>query len=257
MTHYIRMDFSVASAGIMRRALTLALQHVRNRTAFGHRIADLPQMRNVLADLAIECEAALHLGMRMVSALDRESRSEADALLLRIGVPVAKYWNCKRVNHVVLEALECHGGMGYIEEQPVARLLREAPLNSIWEGTGAMMGLDFARAVRREPDTVEALLEEIRAGASGDRQLKTLAVELADELLHAGDLFEADARRLMGKAALGLQASLLRRFAPATTADLFVSSRLEQPGALEFGTLRAHAARLQEVTDRALGDASS
>ena len=129
----------------MRRALTLACHHVRNRRAFGQRIADLPQMRNALADLALEWEAALLLGMRMAAALDNEDQSPHDRHLLRVAVPIAKYWNCRRTNHFVLEALECHGGMGYVEEQPIARLMREAPINSIWEGTAPMMGLDFVR----------------------------------------------------------------------------------------------------------------
>jgi putative acyl-CoA dehydrogenase len=252
MTHYIRMDFSVASAGIMRHALTLAGQHVRHRKAFGRRIADLPQMSNVLADLALEWEASLALGMRMAAALDNEQHSNHDKQLLRVGVPIAKYWNCRRVNHVVLEALECHGGMGYIEEQPIARLLREAPLNSIWEGTAAMMGLDFARALRRHPETREALLAEIRAGASDDRRLKTFASDLEREIDQAGDDIEPHARRLMGKAATGIQASLLNRGAPADIAELFGASRLARDAAAEFGTLPGKGMILTRIADRAI-----
>ena len=252
MTHYIRMDFSVASAGIMRHALTLAGQHVRHRKAFGRRIADLPQMSNVLADLALEWEASLALGMRMAAALDNEQHSNHDKQLLRVGVPIAKYWNCRRVNHVVLEALECHGGMGYIEEQPIARLLREAPLNSIWEGTAAMMGLDFARALRRHPETREALLAEIRAGASDDRRLKTFASDLEREIDQVGDDIEPHARRLMGKAATGIQASLLNRGAPADIAELFGASRLARDAAAEFGTLPGKGMILTRIADRAI-----
>jgi putative acyl-CoA dehydrogenase len=251
MTHYIRMDFSVASAGIMRRALTLACHHVRNRNAFGRRIADLPQMTNALADLALEWEASLLLGMRMASALDNEQRSSHDRLLLRIGVPIAKFWNCRRVNHFVLEALECHGGMGYVEEQPIARLLREAPLNSIWEGTAAMMGLDFVRSVRSSPETREALLAEIHAGASSNR-LKQFAADFEDEIGRVDKDLEPHARRLMTKAALCLQASLLYRHAPAEIAELFVTARMGREASVEFGTLPGEGSMLARIVDRAV-----
>jgi putative acyl-CoA dehydrogenase len=252
MTHYIRMDFAIASAGIMRRALTLACHHTRNRSAFGKRIADLPQMKNVLADLALEWEASLLLGMRMAAALDGEQHTPHDKHLLRVGVPIVKYWNCRRVNHFVLEALECHGGMGFIEEQPIARLLREAPLNSIWEGTSAMMGLDFVRAVRRSPETKEALLQEIRAGSSGNATLKHFVVDLEGELERADNDLEPHARRLMGKAAVCLQASLLYRHAPAEIADLFVAARMGRDGSNELGTLPSEGALLTRIADRAL-----
>lgn len=248
MTHYIRMDMGVASAGLMRRALTLAYFHVRHRTAFGGRIADLPQMRNVLADLALEWEAALLLSMRMATALD-----EGDESLFRIGVPITKYWNCRRANHVVLEALECHGGMGYVEEQPIGRMLREAPLNSIWEGGAAMMGLDVVRALRGDGRIREALLQEIRAGASGERSLTALADALDAEIAGGADL-EPDARRLMGMAATGLQASLMRRFAPAEIADLFVATRLSGGSTAEFGTLPNMPSTLARVAERAVAD---
>jgi putative acyl-CoA dehydrogenase len=252
MTHYIRLDFSVASVGIMRRALTLACQHVRNRSAFGHRIADLPQMQNVLADLALEWEAALLLGMRMATALDNAPHSPHDTHLLRVGVPIAKYWNCRRANHVVLEALECHGGMGYVEEQPIARLLREAPLNAIWEGTSAMMGLDFVRAVRSHPDTRAALVAEIHAGSSGDSLFKTCVATLEEELTRADTDLEPHARRLMSKAAVCLQASLLYRHAPPEIAELFVASRMDRNGSVEFGTLPSDGSVLTRIVDRAV-----
>lgn len=252
MTHYIRMDFSLASVGIMRRALTLACQHVRHRSAFGHRIADRPQMQNVLADLALEWEASLLLSMRMADALDNEEQSDHDRHLLRLGVPIAKFWHCRRANHFALEALECHGGMGYVEEQPIARLLREAPLNSIWEGTPAMMGLDFVRALRRHPETREALFAEIHAGSSGDRSFTAFAAALAKEVDHAGADLEPHARRLMSQAAVALQASLLRQHAPSDVADLFIASRLDRDGGVEFGTLPAQGAVLARIAERAV-----
>lgn len=251
MTHFIRLDLSIASVGIMRRALTLACQHVRNRQAFGAPIADLPQMRNALADMALEWEAALLLGMRIAGAFDNEASSERDRHLLRVGVPVAKYWNCRRTNALVVEAVECHGGMGYVEEQPIARLLREAPLNSIWEGTPAMMGLDFIRAIRSDPGTRDALFDEIRAGMSGEAGLRRFADGLADDFDRTGNDPEPHARRLLGKTALALQASLMRRHAPSDIADLFVASRLRD-GSPELGTLPAAGAILSRIAERAV-----
>jgi putative acyl-CoA dehydrogenase len=252
MTHYIRMDFSVASVGIMRRALVLACQHVRHRSAFGSRIADLPQMQNALADLALEWEASLLLGLRMAEALDQAPHSAHDHDLLRIGVPIAKYWNCRRASRFVLEALECHGGMGYVEEQPVARLLREAPLNSIWEGTAAMMGLDFARTLNRDQESRDALLAEIRAGTGSDHRLEALASALEMEIEHTGPDLEAHARRLMDMAAISLQASLLNRYAPAEIADLFIASRVDRHGGVELGTLPSRGSALAHIAERAV-----
>ncbi|XSC48247.1 acyl-CoA dehydrogenase family protein [Bradyrhizobium sp. RDT10] len=238
MTHYIRMDFSLASAGIMRKALTLAYHHVSHRRAFGKRISDQPQMINALADLAIESEAALLLAMRMVSAADAQGHSTHDANMLRVGVPISKFWNCKRVNHVVLEALECHGGMGSVEEQAIARLLREAPLNSIWEGTSAMMGLDFNRALRREPGTKEALLTEMRSSKGTDSRLDNYISTLETELNNADNDLEPHARRLMAKSAMALQASLLVRHSTQEVAELFIASRMGGEGPMNSGRCR-------------------
>ena len=252
MTHGIRLDLTVGSAGIMRKALTLAFHHTRGREAFGARIADLPQTANALADMAIESEAAMLLAMRLVSATEGQSKSEHDARLLRIGVPLSKYWVCKRTNHLVLEALESHGGMGYTEEQPIARILREAPLNSIWEGTAAIMGLDFVRSVRRDAGCLETLLAEIRRGVSADRRFTQYVATLETELSQADLDLEASARRLMGKTALALQASLLSRHAPAEVADLFVASRLADGGPGEMGMLPAAGPLLARIAQRSL-----
>lgn len=252
MGHLIRLDFGVASAGIMRRALTLACHHVRHRTAFDHRVADLPQMRNVLADLALEWEASLLLGMRMAAAFDNQQNSSHDSDLLRVGVPVAKYWNCRRANRFVLEALECHGGMGYVEEQPIARLLRDTPVYAFLEGSAAMMGLDFVRSIQRCPQVRDALLTEIREGSSGDVRMKRFTEELSRDFDHGNNDLEPSARRLMGKAALGLQASLMLRHAPTEIAELFVATRLEREGGNEFGTLPSEGALLARIAARAV-----
>jgi len=209
-------------------------------------------MKNALADLALEWEASFLLGMRMAAALDNEQSSPHDKQLLRVGVPIAKYWNCKRVNHFVLEALECHGGMGFVEEQPIARLLREAPLNSIWEGTSAMMGLDFVRSLRHNPETKQALSAEIRAGLSGNSQFRRFAASVEDEIGRTDNDLEPHARRLISKAALCLQASLLYRFGPTEAADLFVASRMNGEGTAEFGTLPSDGALLAQIIERAV-----
>mgnify|MGYP002084665315 FL=1 len=188
----------------------------------------------------------------MAAALDREEQSPHDKQLLRVGVPIAKFWNCKRVNHFVLEALECHGGMGFVEEQPIARLLREAPINSFLEGTAAMMGLDFVRSVRSNPEAREALLAEIHAGASEDNRFKSFAASLAEEIDRADNDLEPHARRLMSKAAVCLQASLLHRHAPTEVADLFVASRMDRDGSVEFGTLPSEGSVLTRIVERAM-----
>ncbi len=207
MTHYIRMGLSTGSAGIMRYALTLALHHTGNRSAFGKTIRDLPQMQNALADLAIETEAAFLLGLRAATATDDSRTSEADKLLNRILVPVAKYWNCRRAGAVTLEAMECHGGMGYVEEQTIARLYREAPLNSIWEGTSAMMGLDMIRAFDALPGTREALFQEIKSAIGADQYFDAYVRTLEKELDGADGTMEPHARRLMSMIAQALQAA--------------------------------------------------
>jgi putative acyl-CoA dehydrogenase len=209
-------------------------------------------MKNTLADMALEWEAALLLGLRLAEAVDNEQQSPHDRHLLRVGVPIAKYWNCRRANHLVVEALECHGGMGYVEEQPIAKLMREAPLNSVWEGTSAMMGLDFARALQSHPETRRALFVEIDAGSAGDQRLKAFAAGLKDEIDRASNNLEPHARRLMSKAATAIQASLLRRYAPTEVADMFVASRLDQAGTAELGTLPGASEVLERVTQRAV-----
>ena len=251
MTHYIRMGLSTGSAGIMRHALTLALHHTGNRSAFGQRIQTLPQMSNTLADLAIESEAAFLLGLRAARATDNSATSESEQLLNRILVPIAKYWNCRRASAFTLEAMECHGGMGYVEEQTIARLYREAPLNSIWEGTSAMMGLDMIRAFHSVPGTRDALFEEIKQAAGADRNFDIYIGKLERELDKASTAMEPQARRLMSMIAQALQGSLLLRQSITDVADTFCASRLGGEWAYEFGTLQQAAAPLKRIVDRA------
>ncbi|MDQ4061238.1 MAG: acyl-CoA dehydrogenase family protein, partial [Pseudomonadota bacterium] len=162
MAHLTRLDFAVGSAGLMRQALSQAVHHCVNRRAFQRALADQPIMRAVLADLAVEVEACTAMAFRFVAALDRETEDEAERRLARIGAPIAKYWNCKRAPAVVAEALECHGGNGFIEDHLMARLYREAPLNGIWEGSGNVICLDVLRSMQRDLGCIPAYLDEVR-----------------------------------------------------------------------------------------------
>jgi putative acyl-CoA dehydrogenase len=250
MTHYIRMGLATGSAGIMRQALTLSLHHTSTRKAFGETIRDLPQMNNALADLAIESEAAFLLGLRSAKATDESHHSEPEQLLNRVLVPVAKYWNCRRANAVTLEAMECHGGMGYVEEQSIARFYREAPLNSIWEGTSAMMGLDMIRAFDAFPETRDVLLDEIKLAKGADRHLDAYAARLENDLSGPTSEMEPHARRLMTMIAQAVQGSLLIRQSTQEVADTFCSSRLGGEWGHELGTLRQDLNSLRKIVDR-------
>lgn len=239
MTHLTRLDFAVGSAGLMRRALAEALHHTAERRAFQRALIDQPLMQNVLADLAIEVEAATLLAFRLARAVDDEEAGDARAaLLVRIGTPVAKYWNCKRVVGVVHEALECHGGNGFIEEGPMARLYREAPLNGIWEGSGNIIALDVLRAADKSPETVPAFLDEIALAKGGDRRLDRAIERLAAELNRPEER-EGRARRIVERMATTLQASLLIRHSPPAMADAFCATRLDPDGGACFGSLPA------------------
>ncbi len=250
MNHYTRLDFAVGSAGLMRHAVAQAAHHTAHRRAFQKALIDQPIMTNVIADLALEAEASAWLAFRFVHALDREGGSEAEKLIGRIGAPIAKYWNCKRATPVVVEALECHGGNGFIEDHLMARLYREAPLNGIWEGTGNVVCLDVLRSIRRYPDCVPALLDELRAARGSDPRydafLVGLEVDLVDVLRH-----EHLARRFVERMALGLAASLLIRHAPPAVADAYVASRLAGGWSGHFGSL-PQGADLQAIARRAV-----
>ncbi len=245
MNHYTRLDFAVGSAGLMRQALAQAAHHVAHRRAFQRALIDQPIMTNVVADMALEVEAATWLAFRFVAALDREGTSESERLLARIGAPVAKYWNCKRAPAVVAEAVECHGGNGFIEDHLLARLYREAPLNGIWEGTGNVICLDVLRSMTREPDCIPALFDELDIAAGADRTYDAGVAALRDELSNLRK-HEGQARRLVERIALLLSASLLLRHAPHEVADAFIATRLAGGWAGQFGDLSANldAARI-------------
>ncbi|MEU7383383.1 acyl-CoA dehydrogenase family protein [Streptomyces sp. NPDC042207] len=242
-----RLDCVLGSAGLMRQAVAQAVHHCGHREAFGGRLVDKPLMRNVLADLALESEAATTLALRLAAACD--DGGEQERALLRIAVPAAKYWVTKRCAPLAVEASECLGGNGYVEESGMPRLVRESPLNSIWEGAGNVQALDVLRALTREPGALDAYLREVGAARGADHRLDTAIKRLFTELADLEGM-EARARRLAERLALVLQGALLVRFAPPDVADAFCASRLGGEWGATFGTL-PHTLNLAAVVERA------
>ncbi|WP_406512946.1 acyl-CoA dehydrogenase family protein [Streptomyces sp. NBC_00161] len=242
-----RLDCVLGSAAQMRQALTQAVHHTEHRSAFGARLIEQPLMRNVLADLALESEAATTLGLRLAAAYD--AGTEQERAFLRIAVPAAKYWVTKRCTPMVAEALECLGGNGYVEESGLPRLLRESPLNSIWEGSGNVQALDVLRALQREPQALNAFLQEVGLARGADHRLDSAIKGLLTELADLEGI-EARARRVVERIALVLQGSLLVRWAPPEVADAFCASRLGGDGGAAFGTL-PHSLNLGALVERA------
>jgi len=226
-----RLDCVLGSAALMRRAVVDAVWHAHHRQAFGKHLVDHAAMRNVLADLVVEQEAATTLALRLAHAVDAQEQA-----FLRLALPAAKYFVCKRTPHLVAEALECLGGNGYVEESGLPMLYREAPLNSIWEGSGSIQALDVLRALQREPSSMDAWLSEIAPARGVDPRLDR-AIE--DTLTSLSDLDQPEfrARRLAEMLATVLQGALLMRYAPAAVADAFCASRLAEGGRSTFGTL--------------------
>ena len=237
MVMLTRLDCMLGSAAEMRMALAQAMHHVAHRCAFGKLLLEQPLMRNVLADLAIESEAALALSMRVARAVDASKHDAREAAFARVATAIGKYWICKRAPAFVNEAQECLGGAGYVEESILPRLYRQAPLNSIWEGSGNIQCLDVLRALQREPATGEALLAELD-GASGLNSALDAAVASLRKSFAESEGAEAGARLLVERLALALQASVLLR-ADNPIADAFCRSRLGGAHGLAFGTLPA------------------
>jgi putative acyl-CoA dehydrogenase len=236
MVNHTRLDCAIAGAGLMRQALAQAVHHALHREAFGKLLIDQPLMRNVLADLAIESEAATLLMVRLAHAFDHRESDERERAFCRIATAIAKYWLCKRSPMHVGEALECLGGNGYVEESIMPRLYREAPLYSIWEGSGNVMCLDVLRALTKEPATVEALLAELQSTAGADERLDAYVESIGNRLTTAAhDKYAA--RDLTEKLALALQASLMVRYSSPAMAEAFITSRLAGQHGHAFGTL--------------------
>jgi putative acyl-CoA dehydrogenase len=236
MAHATRLDFAVGSSGLMRQALSQAVHHTTNRRAFQRSLVDLPIMRNVVADLAVESEASMWMSMRLAHALDRSEDDAFERLLSRIGTPVAKYWACKRAPQFIAEALECHGGNGFIADHLMERLYREAPLNGIWEGTGNVICLDVLRSMQREPDSVTVFLDEVREARGADKRLDAFTGDLEQRLARPHEL-EGSARRLVEMMAFALQGSLLVRYSTPEVADAFCATRLGGDWGQAFGTM--------------------
>ncbi len=236
MVNHTRLDCVIGSAAGMRQAVTQATHHAAHRAAFGKLLIAQPLMQNVLADLAVESEAATITMMRLARAYDESVRDEQEHHFARLATAVAKYWTCKRAVAHAAEALECLGGNGYVEESPMPRLYREMPVNSVWEGSGNVICLDVLRVMARSPESVQAFFAEIARAHGRDRRLDTFAAELARELGDSTGI-ESRARRLVERMAIALQGSLLVRYGDPTVAEAFCASRLGPDRGFGFGTL--------------------
>jgi putative acyl-CoA dehydrogenase len=237
MVNMTRLDCALMAAGGMRIGTAHAVHHATHRHAFGRRLRDAPAMINVLADLAVESEAATTVVLRLAGAVDRAERGDtAEAMFRRLGLAVTKYWLCKRWSAHAAEALECLGGNGYVEESGMPRLYREAPLVSIWEGSGNVSALDTLRAMSREPDAVEAFFGELDLAAGADPRYDDALAMLRKQISDT-DNIEYRARHLVERMALLLQGTLLLRNGDPAVADAFTASRLARVWGVAFGTL--------------------
>ena len=236
MVTMTRLDCALGSAGQMRAALADAVHHARHRSVFDRKLIDQPLMQRVLADMALDVAAAQLLSLRLARSFDRAAESEEEAGYARLMTPVVKYWVCKIAPPLITEALECLGGNGYVEDHPMARLYREAPLNSVWEGSGNVMCLDVLRVMRKGPKTVDAVLQTIAETMGGN------SGQAIDVLRVASDMAlndEGSARLLTEQLAISAAAGELRRVLPGAIADAFVETRLGRPWRNTYGMLDA------------------
>jgi putative acyl-CoA dehydrogenase len=236
MVRHTRLDAAISAAAVMRQAVVQALHHAEHRTAFGARLADQPLMQNVLADLVLESEAAVTMAMRLARGFDDATADPAQEPFVRLATALTKFWICKRAPVVAAEAMECLGGNGYVEDSPMPRLYREAPVNGIWEGSGNVICLDILRTLARKPDALAAMVDEMRGAKGGNAHLDTYVAALEKDLNSAA-LDEGQARTLVERLALAWQASLLVQHAPTPVADAFCTSRLDGAGGRTLGTL--------------------
>jgi putative acyl-CoA dehydrogenase len=247
MVNHTRLDCIIGSASLMRQAVAQATHHAAHRSAFGRLLNEQPLMVNVLADLCVESEAATNLMMRLAGAFDRDA-DPAEVHFRRIALAIGKYWTCKRAVAVVAEALECHGGNGYVEESIMPRLYREAPLNSIWEGSGNVNALDVMRAMNREPESLTAFLEVVETERGSDVRLDRSLDALKRDLSNP-TVAEANARRVVERMAMVLEGSLLIRHGGSDVAEVFCASRLGGDWGYSLGTL-APSTRLSSIIER-------
>ena len=235
MVQHTRLDCILAPAAYMRQALANALWHTAHRTAFQRKLIDQPLMREVLADMAVESEAATALTFRIAKSFDAQADNPMEAAFMRIATPVGKYWLNKRVVNFVYEAMEVHGGAGYVEEGVMPRLFRQSPLNSIWEGSGNVICLDVLRAMMREPESVAAFVNELEAAHGENHALDQATDAIKNRLVQPPG--EHEARHLVEQMAVALQASILVRQGPAPVADAYCATRLsDHPGFVYGGS---------------------
>ena len=250
MVQHTRLDCVVGSAGAMRGAVAHAFWHAAHRSAFQKKLIDQAAMLAVLADLALETEAATALAFRLARSFDRADTDETEAAFMRLATPIAKYWICKRHPGVAYEALEAHGGAGFVEEGPMPRMFRASPLNAIWEGSGNVIALDILRAIGREPECLEAVRNEIIAAKGANKQLDAHIAAL-DDWFKPGALAEATARAFAEHMALALQAAALKNTAPDFIFDGFCNARLDPKNrSLAYGAITAQVDQ-QRIVDRA------
>jgi putative acyl-CoA dehydrogenase len=235
MVAMTRFDCMIGSSAGMRQAVAQATHHCRHRTAFGQRLSAQPLMQNVLADLALESEAALAYTMRIARSLDNQ-HLEHERLLARLATPVGKYWICKRTPNHAYEAMECLGGNGVMEDCIMPRLLRESPVNAIWEGSGNVQCLDTLRALQKEPETLDAFFKEAAEAKGADHRFDLFLAQLQNDFADISD-FQYRARNLVDRLALVMQASLLLRHSDKAVADAFCASRLQSNGGMNYGNL--------------------
>ncbi len=249
MANYTRLDCVIGSAGMMRAALVQAMHHARHRVAFGKPLAEQPLMRNVLADLALESEAATVLIMRLARAFEAP-QDPLQRAWRRIVTPAAKFWVCKRALEFTGEAMEVWGGNGYVETGPMARFYREAPVNSIWEGSGNVMCLDVLRAMEREPEGFALLLDQLQESVNGHAGLQQLVRDVRKDFAAPPEQREMLARRLAQRLVLAVQGSLMLQQAPSAIAEAFIGSRIDAECGRVYGTLPASGLQRQ-ILDRA------
>jgi putative acyl-CoA dehydrogenase len=248
MVRHTRLDCAIGSAGSMRRALSEAIHHCRHRAAFGKRLIEQPLMQNVLADLCLESEAATAFTFRLARAFDESKADEKAQKFARLATAIGKFWITKRTISVVGEALECLGGNGYVEESPLPRLYRDVPLNSIWEGSGNVQCLDVLRAIEKEPESFEVVMDEIKSAVGADKNFDSFLINLEREFLDKTNI-EFRARRIVEKLALALQASILLKNMPTEISEKFCASRLLDQNGFVFGNL-TDSSNLNAIFDR-------
>ena len=239
MVSLTRLDCMIGSSALMRQGLVQAVHHVSEREAFGQRLIEQPLMKNVIADLTLECASHVALTMRVAKAVDAAENDNTEAAFARIATAIGKYWICKRTATFINEAQECLGGIGYVEENILPRLYRQAPLNSIWEGSGNVQCLDVLRAIAKDPQSKHALFQELTHARGKNRHYDNFVVELTLAFNQHEDI-EVRSRLLTEKTALALQAAQLLKHGEGVLADAFCESRLSHQHGMAFGTLPAH-----------------